>query len=142
MAKATQSPSRQAMLAKVHIAKKDLGFDDDMYRDFLAKHTRKRSASQLNFYELQTVLNAMQKSGFKPTSKIKGRRPSVAEQRKALLSKLEAILTDMNLSWNYATSMCRKMFDVMYIDWLDNDKLYKLVQAMAVYQARQKKKDS
>ncbi len=131
--------ARKAMLAKVHIAKKELGMDEDTYRDFLEKHTGKRSASKLNYYQLQNVLNAMQKSGFKPKQKVKGRRPSVAEQRKALLSKLEAMLTDMNLNWNYATAMCRRMFDVMYIDWLDNDKLYKLVQALAVYQRKQKK---
>lgn len=44
--------TRNALLAKVHIAKKALGMDDDAYRDFLNAQTGKRSAGLLNETEL------------------------------------------------------------------------------------------
>ncbi len=146
--------ARKAMLAKVHIAKKELGMDDDTYRDFLEKHTEQRSASKLNYYQLQNVLNAMQKSGFKPKTKtpsnsplnkgenkkVQGRRPHVAEKYEPLLSKLEAMLADMGLSWGYAQGWAKRMFGGHgIIEWLDGEKLYKLVQVVSVYQRKQKK---
>lgn len=54
------------MLAKIHIAKKDLGLDDDTYRDFLETLTGKRSASELSHGELDKVVAAFKKEGWQP----------------------------------------------------------------------------
>lgn len=54
--KAPSGPRRRDMLAKVHIAKKDLGLDDDAYRDLLERVTGKRSAGELGEAELDAVL--------------------------------------------------------------------------------------
>ena len=52
---------RLKLLAKVHIAKKALGMEDDGYRDFLQAQTGKRSAGLLNEIELDKVLAQMKR---------------------------------------------------------------------------------
>ena len=65
-------------LAKIHVAKRDLGLDDDTYRDLLERETGKRSAKGLSQAELDKVLAALTRAGFKPSSNGAGsarRRP-------------------------------------------------------------------
>jgi len=42
------TPLRRAQLAKIHIAKKELGLDDETYRSMLWTIARVRSASDLD----------------------------------------------------------------------------------------------
>ena len=62
-------------LAAIHVAKRDLGLDDDTYRDLLERETGKRSAKGMNATELDRVLSVMRRSGFKPASKGSRTRP-------------------------------------------------------------------
>jgi phage gp16-like protein len=56
-------------LATIHIAKKQLGLDDETYRDFLLRETGKRSAADLNETERRKVVLAFEQRGFKRASK-------------------------------------------------------------------------
>ncbi|MEO0496287.1 MAG: regulatory protein GemA [Pseudomonadota bacterium] len=56
-------------LATIHIAKRELGLDDDTYRDFLERETGKRSAKHLTHGERLKVVSAMERAGFKKSSK-------------------------------------------------------------------------
>lgn len=51
-----QSPHRTRLIAALHVKKRDLGLDDDLYRDVLESHTGKRSAADLNEGEITAVL--------------------------------------------------------------------------------------
>lgn len=129
---------RNSLLAKIHIAKKQLVLDDAIYRDMLWRLTGKRSCKQMSIKELNSVLRDCERLGFKPI-KQHGRKPSVASHRKAILGKIEAILTDLELPWQYAENMAKTMFGGHgVIEWLNDEQLYKLMQALAVYQARKK----
>ncbi|SIQ24438.1 Mu-like prophage protein gp16 [Rhizobium sp. RU35A] len=55
-------------LAALHVAKKQLGLDDDTYRDKLNKLTGKASAKDMTEAERQTVLTVFRNEGFKPAS--------------------------------------------------------------------------
>ncbi|MGH1460979.1 MAG: gp16 family protein [Neptuniibacter sp.] len=57
--------NRKAALAQIHIAKKQLGMDDDVYRDALEQITGKRSCSGMHISELYLVIKHMEKCGFK-----------------------------------------------------------------------------
>lgn len=57
--------SRQ-LLAKVHIAKKELGLDDEVYRAILRRLTGQESAKGLTVRELDTVLVEFQRLGWEP----------------------------------------------------------------------------
>lgn len=129
---------RNSLLAKIHIAKKQLVLDDAIYRDMLWRLTGKRSCKQMSIKELSSVLRDCERLGFKPI-KQHGRKPNVASHRKAILGKIEAILTDLALPWQYAENMAKTMFGSYgVIEWLNDEQLYKLMQALAVYQARKK----
>ena len=56
---------RKKLIQKVKIAQKQLGMDDDAYRDLLFSETGKRSSTALSSWQLENVLKRMQKLGFK-----------------------------------------------------------------------------
>lgn len=55
-------------LAKLHIAKKQLGLDDDTWRDLLERETGKRSSKDMSDGERGRVLDVLKTKGFKPAS--------------------------------------------------------------------------
>jgi phage gp16-like protein len=62
----TAKPLRARDLAQIHIAKQQLGLDDDTYREMLFTVTRKRSASDLDAHERNQVLQHLMSRGWKP----------------------------------------------------------------------------
>jgi phage gp16-like protein len=80
---------RKALVAKVKIAQKQLGMDDDIYRDFLDGVTGKRSASILKVWELENVMKAMRAKGFKDKpAKSAGTRPQADDEQSRLIRSL------------------------------------------------------
>ncbi len=57
---------RRAMLAKVHLAKKQLALTDDSYRDVLRRVTGRGSASELTASQLDQVLADFRRLGWSP----------------------------------------------------------------------------
>lgn len=133
--------TKKILMAKIHIAKKDLHLDDDTYRDVLWRVTGKRSCKDMTIAQLQDVVKDMEKSGFKPKAAPKhGKKPSVVGKREPLMGKIHAMLTDMGLHWNYAHGMADSMFKIKRLQWLNDSQLYKLTQALSVHQQREAKK--
>lgn len=60
---------RTKLLAKIHVAKKQLALDDETYRDVLERVTGLRSAKELEERELVRVLDAFRQSGWVDSSK-------------------------------------------------------------------------
>lgn len=70
--KATVGENRNAMLGKIHIAKKRLNLDDESYRDLIANQTGgKRSCGECDGSELAGILEALYGLGFVGTPKTK-----------------------------------------------------------------------
>ena len=128
---------RRAMIAKIKIAQKALAMNDDSYRALLTRVTGKGSAAALEKREMEAVLREMQRLGWKPVNP-QGVRPRVANEKDRTLAKIGAILKELNLSWNYAHGMAKAMFARERVEWLDAAELHKLMQALAVYQRRQR----
>jgi phage gp16-like protein len=55
-----------------------------------------------------------------------------------MLSKIEALLADAKRPWNYAEKMCDHMFQVKRVEWLTDEQLTKLMQALAIDAKRRK----
>ncbi|NDW04051.1 gp16 family protein [Jiella pacifica] len=53
-------------LAMMHVAKRDLGLDDDTYRAVLLRVTGKRSSKDMSESEQRAVLDEFRRQGFKP----------------------------------------------------------------------------
>lgn len=125
--------SRKTAIQLIHIAKNQLGLDDGTYRQMLTSVTGKNSCSKMTITELQQVLDHLKAKGFKTKAPRKhGKRPNPGKNRQALMSKIEALLADGELPWNYAHAMAQRMFKVEKVDWLEPDQLHKLVGALAM----------
>jgi hypothetical protein len=68
---------RQKLLARVHIARKEMGLDEDAYRDVLRRLTGRESAADISDMQIVLVLGEFRKLGWKPKS---GMRPSAIPQ--------------------------------------------------------------
>jgi len=116
--------SRKSDLAKIHIAKKQMGMEDDTYRAMLMHVAGVDSAGKLDMNGRMKVLHHLSTQGFKP-KKFKGKPNNVA--REPQLKKIEALLADMKLSWAYADAMAKHMFKVEKVAWLKEGKQYQAV---------------
>jgi phage gp16-like protein len=130
---------RRRDLAKIHIAKKQLGMSDTIYREMLKNVAGVASAADLDGRGRLKVLAHLRNCGFKPV--YKHARPQIkprpaAKEREPLLLKVRAILTDLRLPWKYADSMAKRMFKVDRVHWLEPDQLHKLTIALIYHQKR------
>jgi len=57
-------PARRALLAKVHIARKELGLDEEAYRGLLEAAGGRRSAAELDNAQLAAVLDTFRAKGW------------------------------------------------------------------------------
>ena len=85
--KPANTNSRRAMLAKVHIAKKDLGLGDDAYRDVLEGVTGKRSSGHMSAPELDAVLARFRALGWTPRRTSSCRTGSSSRQTRDRLAQ-------------------------------------------------------
>lgn len=129
---------RNPALAKIHIAKKQLCMDDDVYRAMLQQVANVQSAAALDARGIEKVLKHMEALGAKFTKgKFKAsKRGTPAQDKQALASKIKALLVDGKLPDTYADSMAKRMFGVERWEWLPVEQLQKLVAALAINQRR------
>lgn len=131
--------NRQKMLSKIHIGKKQLGLDDDVYRDVLAQATGKRSCKDMDDGELAAVLNLLQQKGFGADvgAKAYQRTPLHFAEQGAMMRKMGALLTQTGKTWGYAHGMARKMFSMDSVQQLNTHQMHKLLAALQIYANRQ-----
>jgi phage gp16-like protein len=134
----TYPDHRRAELAKIHIAKKDLGMTDDDYTAMLEAITGKTSAGDLNSRQRQAVLEHLANLGFKNDRK-RGRprnmerKPSQPEDqasRARQLEKIEALLTVGGKAWGYADALAQRICRVDRVAWVPTSDLYKIITAL------------
>jgi phage gp16-like protein len=137
-------------LAKIHIAKKELGMDDDTYRDMLMQVAKVSSAADLTATGRGKVLEHLKKIGFKG-KKTYAKRPNTTDN-KAQLAKIEAQLADMKLPWGYLTarqqgrdgktlSMVERLTGKQRLEWCTKAELSKVIAALAVRQKKLNKEE-
>ena len=119
-------------LAKIHVAKAQLGLDDDTYRALLARIAGVRSAKELNKRQIGAVLAEFERLGFKPKPAKKAGRavPKAAPDRAAMIGKIEAFLAEAKRPWSYADAMALRMMKVERVEWCDADQLRRLIAAL------------
>ncbi|EAC0381645.1 regulatory protein GemA [Salmonella enterica] len=126
---------KRNLIRIIHTGKSCLGWDDETYRDVLFRQTGKRSARDCSVSELEKTVLYMRTQGFAPSSR--GRRPRVATGRKAILSKIEALLADAGRPWGYLDGITERMLgEKKPVEWLDDEQIYKVMQMLIVDAAR------
>lgn len=127
---------RKAMIAKIKIAQKQLQLDDMTYRGILTRVANKDSCTRCSLKELDAVLKEMKRLGFVATSPKHGHRPSPRCDIVSMMSKVEALLADSGLHWNYANALGKRMFGKEFVHWLGADELHKLIAALQIHANR------
>lgn len=134
---------RNAQLAKIHIAKKDLGMDDDAYREMLISVAGVESAGKLSATGMARVLAHLEQCGWRPAGKTNkhGRKPhnlgTGRNSRSAQLKKIEALLTVGNRQWKYADVLAKKICRVDSIAFVHESELYKIITALRLQAKRE-----
>lgn len=132
---------RRRDLAKIHLAKKELGLQDDAYRELLKGVTGKTSSADLTATERMELIRSLEKLGAKSTAKpYPGRPPKPKADVASLTRKIEAQLTEAKRPWAYANAMAKRMFGVEMVQWCDADQLGRIVAALT-YDARRHGRD-
>lgn len=133
-------PRRTKDLARIHLAKKELGLDEETYRSLLKTTTGKDSASAMGPGERWKVLLQLGRMGAKsgaPAGAESGKpypgKPTmVPVEAVALISKIEAFLAEAKRPWSYAHAMAKHMFNQDQVHHCDPDELRKIVAALAI----------
>ncbi len=118
----------------IHIAKAQLGLDEDGYRQMLRVHGGEDSTTKMSVVQLEKVLAHLKSAGFKAQAAKpkRGRRPHNlgAGDRGPLMKKIEALLTDAGLPWGYAAAMAKRMYRKERLEFCDGDDLAGIVAAL------------
>lgn len=135
-AQARKDTHRQAMTAKVHIAKKDLALTDDTYRQVLQRVTGKRSAADCNHRDLALVLEEFKRLGWKPKTgrKRAGPRPQAtgpqAGKARALWLALFHLGEIDDPSEAALAAFARRVTKTEALQWLDAEQLGKVIEGL------------
>ena len=136
---------RRRELAKIHIAKTQLGIDDGAYRDMLWTLGRVRSSADLDYAGRQRVLEHLKKCGFqpKPPAPERPKDPmwgwvnNAAQDRQPTLRKIAVMLKDRDREKAYADGIAKRMFGIDLVEFCAPDQLRRIVAALE-YDARRR----
>jgi len=118
--------SRNNDLAKIHIAKKALGLDDDTYREMLINVAGTTSSAQLDKDGRDKILEHLKQRGYKfhhKSAKASGMHQPASPDRAPLLSLIEALLASLEKPWSYADSIAHHVFKIEKVRWLKPEQL-------------------
>lgn len=119
---------RRSQLAQIHIAKAQLGLDEDTYRAVLKDVAGVDSASDLSAKGRRDVLKRFESKGWH-----RKRRPAQPKTSATnpVMGKIGALLADMKLPWRYAVGIAQQMgFQCQRLEWLDNRQLKAVMVAL------------
>jgi phage gp16-like protein len=131
----------RAQIALVHVARAQLGIDEDTYREMLGS-LGAESSKDLDFARFDALMERFKAAGFrgrpKPAKPAGNRLRPVrdwmiereAPEKQPLLWKIEGLLTGLGLEWAYADGIARNMWGVSVVRWCQPDQLRGVVVAL------------
>ena len=147
---------RERQVGKVHIAKKQLGLDDETYRGILAEQFNKDSASKLSDRHLTDLIEHFKTLGFKGQPK-RGRAKSTAParadtpalDREKQIRKIRALWVSLHClgilrdgSEKALTAFAKRVSGgkdtgIASLNWLHGEAIYKVTEALKAMAARE-----
>ncbi len=133
--------NRQRLINRIHVAATQLQIDEETRRQMQQALTGKASCKDMKLSELMVVDTAMQKRGFKPSKPDNPKRQRSQRKpnnfgAKPLMSKIEALLADMQLPWSYATGIAKKMYAIERLEFCNEQQLRSVVSALVKKQQK------
>lgn len=133
---------RRSQLAAIHASAKQLQLDRETYEQLLQRVAGVRSAADLSSDQRRDVLREMKRLGATAPgrSATPGHHPGYphnADRLPETITKIEAQLADMRLSWAYADAIAKRMFGIPKLAWVrDGKQLAAIVAALDVEQEK------
>jgi len=133
---------RRKTMAKIHIAKKDLGLDDDTYRAMLVELTGKDSSKALTDQQLGKVMHHLKKRGFKPKAPAhtgsQRRQDTSAEATKvrALWLFLFELGEVRDPSEKALAAYVKRITRVEDLHWIDSDQIAQVIETLKKWAVR------
>jgi phage gp16-like protein len=127
-------PGRRRDLAAIHVAKKQLGLDDDTYRDMLWAVGRVRSAADLDFAGRRRVLEHLQACGFRQ------RRPQARDPQsrkvRAVWLELKTLGALRDASEGALAAYVERATGVKALQWLSADQASRVIEQLKAWRKR------
>lgn len=118
----------------------ELALDDEALYSVIERETGKNSMKQLTQGELDTVCRVLQnmKDGVKAPARRKRTDEGGNAKTKRQREKVYALTGELgwNGDVNRINGMCKRMFGVERLEWLDQNQCYKLIEALKKMVAR------
>lgn len=135
------NPRRRAMLAKIHVAKKQLQLDEDDYRQILLDETGRTSAGDCTEAELERAIKRFEALGFKPLPKAGpvANRPAqhpVARKARALWISLYHLGAVDKPSEQALEAFAKRQLKCERLVWADQRQGFKLIEALKAMAVR------
>jgi phage gp16-like protein len=102
---------RRSELAQIHIARQQIGMDEESYRNVLWTVARVKSSADLDWSGRKRVLDHMKSCGFKvrPKKLLTAHKP-LAMSKEDIEAKIATQLKQLNQNWPYAYGVGRRIF--------------------------------
>ncbi len=150
---------RRAMLAKIHLARKEMRLDEGDYRDILRRSAGHASAADCSDAELARALDEFKRLGWKGAP-IRGRRPTLvvvdnpeappprpasagadhptARKARALWISLHQLGVVRDAGEHALEAFARRQLQVEKLQWADQARVYRLIEALKAMAERAK----
>lgn len=140
---------RKRLIQLIHVAKNERGLDDETYRGLLTRETGKDSCSKMNGTELDRVLGALKREGFrvtrarKPVERVIGKKSPapVREGQKALITALWISLWQLGAVKDNRDSaidgFVKRQTGVEHLQWLGPQQGHRVIEALKAWCARE-----
>lgn len=140
---------RNIMIAKIHLAKNQLGLDDDTYRSIIRQAVGKDSSTKCTDKQLEKVIEKLKEKGWKDakprTDRDQARQPRRAYEKpnKPSISKIYALWGVLQRSGKIKSQdkaaldafVC-KYTGVDHVKWLDESQARKIIEILKQMIAR------
>lgn len=146
MARTAKPSDRQHLIKLIHVAKRDIGLDEDTYRGILrsCSSNGKTSSSDLTIPELEKAISHMKKCGFKVKPKGKPTRKLASDDQSKMIRGLWLELHEYgyveNPSESALASFVKRMTKIDDLHWLDTDQASKVTEELKQWRGRDEKK--
>lgn len=140
---------RKRLIQLIHVAKNDRALDDDTYRGLLERETGKNSCSKMNGTELDKVLAAMKREGFKvkrPSRPVEARpqqrrRHGARDGQKALATALWISLWQLGAVRDNTDAaldaFVERQTKIPHLTWLGPQQAHRVIEALKEWCARE-----
>lgn len=123
---------KNMLLAKIHIAKKELGLDDETYRAVLQRVIGKSSCAKANAKQLTKVIEEFKSLGFKGQSNKKFRKSPIPAVKKvyALWGELQGLGAVETKDKTALDAFVKKYTGIDNANWLDDKSARKVIEIL------------